>query len=371
MAAPNSSSPPPRQPSPAKSFRSRVGTMLRRNSAINAMRPASPFRSESRASLKADASAQVSETVTRPRASSTSAIASPALSTSPPSHSHIGPSPLAKEATQPSPAPPLVPLAPEPESKAPTVAAPPQIPPAVEAVVEPPKAAEEPPAPAQEAQVPPKPPVVEEAPVPSTQPEPEEIPSVSDLAPVLLASPPRTPEVKPTVIQERPADIFAWGDDLRPSKKSSLSSIPARAATPEPPKPETAASSVFEITQTESPQKAEEHNHLAPETLVWRDSPESHTISPKGSIPSLAKESTRQEPLVASPQSIPQDLSRKDSSKSSLASSYGQVLISAPGRRVSVSVDPSSSHGYESLRGRSRASSVRCVANQSSLSLRD
>lgn len=348
---------PPRQSSPARSFRNRVGTMLRRNSALNAMRPAS------RASLKADAAAQ--DAAKRPRSSSISdsgVLVDPAPLASPPLHPQVGPSPLAKEANptpQPSPAPPPAPLAPEAQPTAtPT--------PLLQSAVPEPVHAEEPPKPIPEPVNEPQPvftPPVQQEPTPAP-PVQQETPSIPDTAAPSITSPPqpRTPEWKPVALEQRRADYFSFGDDLRPTKKPSISSLPPREATPEPIPEPTAESSIIETIPTDSPRQPEEQ--LAPETSAWGDSADVHTLSPKQSNSSLAKETsvTTQEPLVSSPGSIPLGLSRKNS-KSSIASSYGQVLISAPGRRVQVSVDPNATYNPENRRGRSRASSVRCVSS--------
>lgn len=348
-------SPPKQSSSPAKSMRSRVGSVLRRSSVLNAMRPPSPFRSQSSRSLKADAAAQ--DAAKRPRSGSASEAGSrDSTPLNPPAQAHVGPSPLAKEAMptpQPSPAPPQLPLQPETEPLASTSS--PLVPQAEPVPIAPPTSTE-PVAPDVETEAPSKPvlepinpqPVVESPPAEVFVASPE---TIHQEAPASIASLPQqsTPEIKPTTLPERRADTFAWGDDL-PSltKKPSTSSIPPRVPTPEP-----EAEPVIEVAHTESPRPAEAP--LAPETSSLEEVANASTLSPKRSSSSLA-----QEPLAASPQSTPPDLSRKGS-KSSLASSYGQVLISAPGRRVSVSVDPSLSHLHDSRRGRSRGSSVRCV----------
>ncbi|KAF7798394.1 hypothetical protein EIP86_009615 [Pleurotus ostreatoroseus] len=126
------------------------------------------------------------------------------------------------------------------------------------------------------------------------------------------------------------ADSFAWKDEkLGASRKSSMD-IP-RIPSQEP--------------LTASPKPME--TALPP--------PSQRVVSPKQSTASLARPASREQ-LAMSPPRVVHELSPKPS-KSSIASSYGQVVnVTSGGRRFSVSIDPNA----EPARGRSRSrSSIR------------
>ncbi|TCD65970.1 hypothetical protein EIP91_001962 [Steccherinum ochraceum] len=271
----------PRNASPARSFRSRMGTMLRRNSSGFTMpRPSIPFRSESKSSLKVDSTALAPPSAPESHTAPSPVAESPAREAAetnglPQPAAPIGPSPLAQETTS-SPQPATAPLAQDSE-------------------------AAQPPA---------------EAPV---VPEAVSEPVAIAVAPVTI--PVSSPEPVPAPAQA-------------PSEEA-----PAPAVTEEP------KSYYGEVDHAN--------------TFAWRDpvpSTPSRSVSPRQSSGSLRKSSSR-DAIVASPEMLSSNISRKGS-KSSLASSFGHVVVEAGGRRVSVSVPDDTSY-EEPRRGRSRASSIR------------
>lgn len=361
----------PRQASPARSLRSRMGTMLRRNSsAFSFTRPNTPLRSESKTNLKVDAAPAppAAETHVTPSPVAESPVREAAAEAGdiPQPSAHIGPSPLAQETVatpESTPAPLPDPVTQEPE---PTPAQP-----EVQEVVSPPVAPESVPEPETVHAAEPAEPTPQSEPVvpqtASPAPAQTELPSVAPSAepePVFTTQP---------VLTERGADVFSWGDGSGVVLQPSVAAIEAAAAahipTPEPAPVPAAEAPTF----VEEPRHYEDEAHAS--TFAWGDSvpqstftepatsqPTSRVVSPQRSSTSLGKRPS-QDHIVASPEMLSSNISRSVSrrgSKSSMASSYGQVVVDALGRRVTVSVPEGDSY-TEQKRGRSRASSIRCV----------
>ncbi|KAI0782573.1 hypothetical protein C8Q75DRAFT_503034 [Abortiporus biennis] len=340
----NPPSTPPRTASPARSFKTRMGTMLRRNSSGFALpKPSSPFRSESRSSLKVQPTIQPTPLAQETHAPSPVVErAEESASSAPPPEEVIVP---AQDTTAPTDSAAL--------SQAPVVTSEPA--PIASEPVSMPLPETAPPAPSTTSNIEPAlaPAPVEDPPaaephVVSPETLPQELPVQSEPA-TAPSQPPAVEEAPKPVAEERGADYFAWGDPIVPAKPaddvaSHTESTPAPPLAPVP---------------VAAPQIATEPIHVQAESQSDATKDQSHPpgLSPRQSMASMTgPSSSTQEPLVSSPQSIPQTLPRKDS-KSSLASSFGQVVINAGGRRVAVSVD--SSPRIEPKRGRSRASSVR------------
>ncbi|OCH89981.1 hypothetical protein OBBRIDRAFT_793697 [Obba rivulosa] len=150
-----------------------------------------------------------------------------------------------------------------------------------------------------------------------------------------LATAPAVEETRK--VDERPADFFAWKDDNVVAPKKSVSSLAPSTTARESSQPAIAAGT----TQFVHP----DTDHA--DVYAWRD----EAIPSKK--PSVSSFTRRDSIRPSSPPARARSLSPRGS-MSSMASSYGQVMISAPGKHVSVSVDPTD---VEQRRGRS--SSVR------------
>ncbi|KAI0076911.1 hypothetical protein K474DRAFT_1662296 [Panus rudis PR-1116 ss-1] len=333
-SAPNT---PDRDSSPARSLRSRMGSLMRRNTSFGLPRPSTPRRSTSKGSLKVEtpppetapaAGPAVPSPVQESPSREAAASAAEQAPAAPAPAGVQSPSPLVNEVTvtkEPVPAPSesapqAAPSTPEPQP------APPSEPVPVPAPAPAPESA-----PAQPEQ-------------PAEAPKAEEA-HVTTEEPVFHASPePLHGELHPASESkpDLPAEAYAWGDDI-PSRKPTAST---EAPTAESSVPHEEASK-----HAPAPPPAAETSHGFP----WKDESQFQMLTPKHSSSSLGA-SPPQGSVTASPRVQPQQLNTKGS-KSSLASSVGQVVVSAAGRRVSVSVDESSSG--EQKRGRSRAGSIR------------
>lgn len=398
---PPTSSGRPASPSPSRSglrTLTRMSTMLRRNSSGFSLGRKSLDRSTSKESLrgKKEPSNEVAPPSPVPESPAREAQANAAEVFHPPVKS-----PLTKEVTD-SPVPVTQPLVAEPE---PIVETPPKPAEPVTVADMPASKPAEPaaPVPAPEAPVLP---VVAPAPIlPVVAPAPIAAPSP---APVPVPAPEPAPEKRVTVVspseenngtpaplaplsdispapQERAADYFAWGNMPEPLKKASTSTLatnnsapapasvnvsaaPSRSRSligtpvrvpipmPDPPAPEPPAPAPPVQSAPVDPYAAS-----AADSFAWKDDgmsskaigkrPSRDIIhsSPEPMHAHISRSPSRERP-VASPPSVARSLSPK-ASKSSIASSYGQVVPATPGRRrVSVSVDPE-----ETRRGRSRS----------------
>lgn len=323
-----------RQASPVRSLRSRMGTMLRRNSSgFGFSRPTTPLRrSDSKTSLRL------------------STDSGPA-----PSQDHHVPSPVQEspareaEAEQPS-----APAAPAPSSLSKEVTSSPEAAP-VQLTAEPEPTIHAPAAPIEQP-VQPKSDVAAQtsATVPSQPPTEEHRPEPEPQTVTASTAAKAAAEVQPVVHEERAADAFAWSDDQKP-KPAVVEDIPAESPPPARApsivaEPDSIPTSTQEAKVNPAPSEAHDTG------FAWKDDTQSRVVTPRHSSSSLANVSSSGAPLVASPESTSRNLSPKGS-KSSLSSSYGHVVVSAAGRRVSVSVDPNEG---EIRRGRtSRSSSIR------------
>jgi hypothetical protein len=409
VTTPPASAPPSRPSSPSPSRTSlraltRMGSVFRRNSSSSGF----PFpgrlpRSDSKGSLRKEAMTQAtpSETPALPSPVAESpvreAAAIAAEAGSPPGLPVHQRSPLSHEAED-SPSP------------SPTTTAPPNLLTAASEVVQPVPAAETATAPVQEptaapaapaavpvaaappAEQPPQPAASKQAEFVSPRTEDVHVISPSQAAeeqptvPMMPATVPGTP-APALVLYERGADYFAWKDDLKPKKKASGISLdaheepPTRAPAPPPatvaPAPVATAPvpapppAVIPVAEA-SPPHVDPYAASAADSSAWHaeieapaapeqrpaavvrpaTSNEQLVGSPEQLSPRVSRSPSREAPN-ASPPSMPRSLSPKNS-RSSLASSvsYGQVVnVSAGGRRVSVSLDPSP----EPRRGRSRS----------------
>ena len=305
-----------------------MGTMLRRNSAnIGFSRPTTPFRSESKSSLRlsTEAPAPIQDSQTHVP-SPVQESAREAEGESIPAVAQAGPSTLSKEVTA---SPELAPTALKAEAE-PTLAPVPQPEPEVQAQPAPVEA------PKEETPVP--------APVEEVQPAP-----AAPVEPVVEAKP------QAPVPQEREADTFAFTDDID-LKPAPVHEEPAPWPSPKP-ESQVLVAEPEPILEHETRVETfpEPHDH----SFAWRDEPQSRNLSPKPSRSILGETSTSspRQGIVASPESIARSISPK-ASKASL-SSLNRVVLDTPGGRVKISFDPHQSTGGEPRRGRSRSSSVR------------
>lgn len=339
----------PPSPSPSRSFRNRVGTLMRRTSTGLAFTKGPGLhRADSKSSLKVDAALAPHATssahnVPSPVAESPTREAEAEHEAAP----HLGPSPLQQISTA-SESSDAVPILPKPEREpvlaaAPVLTAEPEeIPagehhPEIAAIPESHLDVTEPVAPA----------TIEEHP-PLREPT-VELPAVPDVA--ILAVPQQPPAPPPVV--ERQSDYFAWKDDAQPTvgpKKSttSLSTDILASETTAPVQSQPEQIAIVRPSE-ETHGKAESVDPRAAEIYAWRDEP---AVSPRPSMSSIGTRESSVERRISPPPARYGGISARGS-KSSLASSYGHVTINAPGKHVSVSVDADG----EVKRGRS--SSVR------------
>lgn len=360
--ATESSSDAPRQASPARSFRSRMGTMLRRNSSgFNFTRPSTPGRSESKTSLKVDAAlapppAPETHVAPSPVAESPAREAAAVAADIPQPPAVVGPSPLV-QATVPSPEPvatilPVATSEPQPAPPAESKAAATVETPAPISAPELPHASE-PEQPASQ--------TVNEAPqTASPEPVKEELPRPSE--PTTTTTVPPTPEPTFTaqpVTVEHGADTFSSNDESKVILQPSVAAVEAIAATASAPALQRVPTEIVEEPHpapAHAPFEDVDHSNA----FAWRDpippSTPPRVVSPKASSHSIGKGSVHGA-IMASPEMLSSNVSRKGS-RSSLASSFGQVVVEANGRRVAVSMPDNDSY-TEPRRGRSRASSIR------------
>ncbi|KAI0940341.1 hypothetical protein AcV5_001475 [Taiwanofungus camphoratus] len=351
-----------RTASPSRSFRNRMGTIMRRTSSGLAFsRPNSVRRSESKSSLKVDAALAPSteDTHQAPSPVIESPAREAAAESSPTVPAPLGPSPLSGESSKPpadttaqsSPAPSQAPVleramtaesgrmvserpstsgpqpaerAPQPIASAPAVEIAPR--PAAEARAETVRVEQI---------------AVEEGPSGAPMREASVIvPSLPSSRPVTPTAPP-APAVENAV--ERRADAFAWTDEQALAPKWSRSPSASRKDS----------KSSSQLRQASGP--AEATGTTGAETFAWKTE---ITVSPKQSTSSFTgKESVRQ-PAESSQPSRGRISTR--GSRSSLASSYGHVVVSTGGKHVSVSMDSETGDGR---RGRSPGPSVRIAVD--------
>ncbi|OBZ70382.1 hypothetical protein A0H81_09801 [Grifola frondosa] len=343
-AAPaRSESPVPGRPaSPAgKSFRTRMSTIMRRTSTGLAFaRPLS--RPSSKSSLRVDSTPAVA--IEDAHVAPSPVIESPAREAEavdgPSAPPPVGPSPLVDSMSAPTPPPEEKPAAP-----APAPEPVPMVEPPVRTASPEPIIAELHPAPFVRAEDQPyRVPMGFSDPFPVAQPEPvhvepasvvsEEIhsaPSDRDVVERMPEPAPVTEPPPPPAVEDRRADYFAWNDNPAVVSKKSASSLGPKEPVAEPPPPPP------EEPQPESPVEATSSNvavDVEPDTsrFAWSDE---HALGKKRSVDSISVEHTQH----PSDPSQPSEYGRLSSraSKSSLASSYGQVLVSVPGRQISIS----------------------------------
>lgn len=323
----------PRQASPARSFRSRMGTMLRRNS-LGFSRPNTPFRSESKSSLR------LSTDAPPPNQEAQAHVPSPVQESAREAEGDsatAGPSTLSKEVTaspdaapaelkaEAEPAPEISTQAPEPTAGV---------------------AAQTSSAPAPKEEPSANPPVEETQPAPAAPVEP-----VQDAKPQAPAT------------EERRTETFAFTDEI--NTKPAVAPEPAVEAAP--PVVECTPAAVFvaepeAISEPAKETRVEAIPDLHDHSFAWRDEPHVRAVSPKHSRSTIA-DGAPSYPVMASPESMARSISPKPS-KGSVSSSYGRVIVDTPGGRVNVSFDPHEQYEDEPRRGRSRASSVRYVLLQ-------
>ncbi|KAH9833855.1 uncharacterized protein C8Q71DRAFT_772821 [Rhodofomes roseus] len=377
------SSPPPTPPpsssratSPNRSLRSRMGTAVRRSSTGLFTRATSAVRkSDSKSDLKNELKVDPTPSPSPPENMPSPVAESPAREaaatepegtgaqglpgSSPLANPPIGPPSAGAEPSiaqvieptqaaagpQPMTTAPASPPPPDPASApepAPVPAPAPAPAPELAPVPAPPSVPAAAPAPA---------PVV--APAPIAAPAPATEVQTAVVADSLVESPESQQMPLPMVqgpmgpaIEKRGPDYFAWGDDdaLNPNWKGKA------YATPQPPaQPASAPEAVVAVDQGHAdavPPRATDA-----QAFTWKDD--------------MVMPTRRSNTSIATGESAPQTVSSEPPrtgglsnkpSKSSMASSYGQVIVSPGRRRVSVSMDPSDG---DVRRGRSPGPSVR------------
>lgn len=361
-----STTPPPTPPatagrtaSPARSLRQRMGTAMRRASTGLAFsRPTTPFRSESRSSLRLDAAlAPSAQEAHVPSPVQESPVREAAAAESNIPAAPIGPSPLAAavvSAPEETPAasesaPPVTVSIPEPE---PEVTSQPVQPPEVSAQMP----VSEPAPQGQGGAVPAAVPealvaVVPATPEPVATAAPVERQQSTSVAQESTSAPPVPAPAAGNQIIDRAVDFFSWKDDqIAAQQKSQETHAQMETASPE------AMASVELPAVREQPQAATEPPAPAPQVsapaaepapiasnttiddhaqaFAWKDEP---ALAAKRSAASIASEMIHPVDEARETRYPSRSISPRGS-KSSMASSYGHVMINAPGRRVSISV---------------------------------
>ncbi|CCM00472.1 uncharacterized protein FIBRA_02505 [Fibroporia radiculosa] len=364
-----------RTSSPGRSLRSRMGTAVRRASTLNFPRPNALRSSSSKNSLKVDAqtSPPAESGVPSPVAESPAREAE--ATEAPMTH---GPSPLsqttvapANPTTQSSPAPvPAAVLSGIQMTTSPEAQALPLQTPETQVLSlqrsSSPDSFSEPPAPAAPAPAPTSPP--EAKPVVQSSAEgtvkSESAASVPNVptAPAPPSAPATPPQEAPPPAISSPSqealrgktasrDDFAWNDENAIAPNWSKSPLQKASSESFGPPHDVIAEASYGSTEPIASRATDA------EAFAWR---RDLSVSPKQSSSTLGGRSSIQQPEA---QQIPRGgrMSTRDSG-SSLASSYGRVLISSTARNINISMDPNDA---DARRGRSPGRNYRISLDES------